>query len=137
MRLIPVKPVYQRVLAVLASLAVGLIGAIAIGGLAVYYYLAPTLPEVAQLRDIRLQVPLRVYSRDGRLLAQIGEQRRIPVRFEDIPKHVVDAFIAAEDDRFFSHGGIDTLFPWAHLHKRHAARRAAPVAAAHLAGQLS
>ncbi len=108
MRPIPVNPVYRRVLAVLATLVVGLVGAIAIGGLAVYYYLAPTLPEVAQLRDIRLQVPLRVYSRDGRLLAQIGEQRRIPVRFEDIPKHVVDAFIAAEDDRFFTHGGIDT-----------------------------
>ena len=108
MRPFPVNPVYRRVLAVLATLAVGLVGATAIGGLAVYYYLAPTLPEVAQLRDIRLQVPLRVYSRDGRLLAQIGEQRRIPVRFEDIPKHVVDAFIAAEDDRFFTHGGIDT-----------------------------
>ena len=86
MRPFPVNPVYRRVLAVLATLAVGLVGATAIGGLAVYYYLAPTLPEVAQLRDIRLQVPLRVYSRDGRLLAQIGEQRRIPVRFEDIPK---------------------------------------------------
>jgi penicillin-binding protein 1A len=103
-----VTPVHRRILAGLATIAVSLVGAVAIGGLAVYYYLAPTLPEVAQLRDIRLQVPLRVYSRDGRLLAQIGEQRRIPVRFEDIPRHVVDAFIAAEDDRFFTHGGIDT-----------------------------
>ena len=108
MRPFPVKPVYRRVFAGLATMAVGLTGAVAIGGLAVYYYLAPTLPEVAQLRDIRLQVPLRVYSRDGRLLAQIGEQRRIPVRFEDIPRPVVTAFLAAEDDRFFSHGGIDT-----------------------------
>ena len=77
-------------------------------GLATYYYLAPTLPEVATLRDMHLQLPLRVYTRDGRLLAQLGEQRRIPVRFEDIPKPVVNAFLAAEDDRFFSHGGIDT-----------------------------
>jgi penicillin-binding protein 1A len=61
LRLIPVKPVHQRVLAWLATLAVGLAGAVAIASLSVYYYLAPTLPEVAQLRDIRLQVPLRVY----------------------------------------------------------------------------
>lgn len=108
MRLILVKPVHRRVLSLLATLVLALVGATALGGLATYYYLAPTLPDVAQLRDIHLQVPLRIYSRDGRLLAQIGEQRRIPVRAEDIPKDVVNAFIAAEDDRFFTHGGIDT-----------------------------
>jgi penicillin-binding protein 1A len=108
LRLFPVTPVHRRVLALVATALVGTVGATAIGGLATYYYLAPTLPEVAQLRDVHLQVPLRVYSRDGRLLAQIGEQRRIPVRAEDIPKDLVNAFIAAEDDRFFTHGGIDT-----------------------------
>ena len=90
----------------------GLLGAVAsifLAGAGTYYYLAPGLPDVATLRDVRLQVPLRIYSRDGRLLAQIGEQRRTPVRFEDIPKPVVNAFIAAEDDRFFSHGGIDSF----------------------------
>ncbi|MEI8296479.1 MAG: penicillin-binding protein 1A [Pseudomonadota bacterium] len=108
MRPFPLKPVHIRVLSLVATLALAIAGSAGIAGLAIYYYLAPGLPEVAQLRDIRLQVPLRIYSRDGRLLAQIGEQRRIPVRFEDIPKPLVDAFIAAEDDRFFSHGGIDT-----------------------------
>ena len=94
--------------AVLAS-AVLLVGAaILLAGLATYYYLAPTLPEVATLRDVRLQVPLRIYTRDGRLLAQIGEQRRLPVRFEDVPKLLVDAFLAAEDERFFTHSGVDT-----------------------------
>ena len=78
---------------------------LAVGG--AYLLLAPGLPDVATLRDIRLQVPLRIYTRDGRLLAQIGEQRRIPVHFEEIPKSLVNAFLAAEDDRFFSHGGID------------------------------
>ena len=102
------KPAHVRALGLLATVALAVVGSGVIVCLAVYYYLAPTLPEVAQLRDIRLQVPLRIYSRDGRLLAQIGEQRRIPVRFEDIPKPVVAAFLAAEDDRFFSHGGIDT-----------------------------
>ncbi len=101
-------PRYVRIAAVLATVAVLVVGAILLAGFATYYYLAPTLPEVAQLRDVHLQVPLRVYTRDGRLLAQIGEQRRIPVRFEEVPKQVVNAFLAAEDDRFFSHGGIDT-----------------------------
>ena len=103
-----VNPRYVRIGAVLATLVLIVGGAIALAGLATYYYLAPTLPEVAQLRDVRLQVPLRIYTRDGRLLAQIGEQRRIPVRFEEVPKQVVNAFLAAEDDRFFSHGGIDS-----------------------------
>lgn len=89
-------------LALLAILGSGLLAAVV-----TYYYLAPDLPDVAALRDIRMQVPLRVYSRDGRLLAQIGEQRRIPVQFEAIPQSLVNAFLAAEDDRFFTHGGID------------------------------
>src|SRR3974390_1998852 len=70
-------------------------------------FLKPELPDVASLRDVRLQVPLRVYSRDGKLIAQIGEQRRIPLSFEAYPKKVVDAFLAAEDDRFFQHSGVD------------------------------
>ncbi len=86
-----------------------MLGAIFLAGAGAYYYLVPGLPDVATLRDVRLQVPLRIYSRDGRLLAQIGEQRRTPVRFEDIPKPVLNAFIAAEDDRFYSHGGIDSF----------------------------
>jgi len=75
--------------------------------LATYYYLKPTLPDVAAIRQLKLQVPLRVYSRDGLLIGQIGEQRRLPVDFEDVPQRVVQAFLAAEDDRFFEHPGID------------------------------
>ncbi|NDB16417.1 MAG: PBP1A family penicillin-binding protein [Gammaproteobacteria bacterium] len=59
------------------------------------------------MRQIELQVPLRVYSRDGQVIAQIGEQRRIPVTFEQVPPMVRQAFIAAEDDRFFEHSGFD------------------------------
>jgi penicillin-binding protein 1A len=75
--------------------------------LATYYYLKPTLPDVAQIRQLKLQLPLRVYSRDGLLIGQIGEQRRLPVKFEQVPEAVVQAFLAAEDDRFFEHPGID------------------------------
>jgi penicillin-binding protein 1A len=84
-----------------------LAGALAYGAVAAYIYLAPGLPDVAALRDVQLQVPLRVFSRDGRLIAQIGEYRRIPVSFEDVPVRVQRAFLAAEDDRFFTHHGVD------------------------------
>lgn len=89
-----------------AGLAIGVLGVV---GLicGAYLYLQPSLPTVEAMRQIELQVPLRVYSRDGRLIAQIGEQRRIPVTFEQIPPLVRQAFIAAEDDRFFEHSGFD------------------------------
>ncbi len=90
----------------LAIVAV-LLGAVGYAALCTYVYLAPGLPDVDALRDVRLQVPLRVYSRDGRLIAQIGEYRRIPVSYEGIPERVRQAFLAAEDDRFFEHHGVD------------------------------
>jgi penicillin-binding protein 1A len=72
-----------------------------------FIYLSPSLPSAEAMRKVELRVPLRVYSRSGQLIAQIGEQRRIPVAFRQIPEIVKDAFIAAEDDRFFRHHGID------------------------------
>ena len=54
-----------------------------------------------------MQVPLRVYTRDGKLIAAIGEQRRIPVRYDQLPKRLIQAFLATEDDRFFQHHGVD------------------------------
>ena len=87
----------------LATLAIGVTAA----GFAAYYYLQPGLPSADTIRDVELQIPLRVYSRDGRLIAQLGEKRRTPIRFDDIPAVVVSAFLAAEDDRFFEHPGFD------------------------------
>ena len=82
-----------------------------IGGVAAvigaYYFVAPGLPKAETIRDIPLQIPLRIFSRDGYLLSEIGERRRILVTFEDLPAHVVHAFISAEDRRFFEHPGID------------------------------
>ena len=72
-----------------------------------YLFLQPSLPTVEAMRNIELQVPLRVYSRDGKLMAQIGEQRRIPVTYDEVPEMVRQAFIAAEDDQFFQHSGFD------------------------------
>ncbi|MDE2137988.1 MAG: penicillin-binding protein 1A [Gammaproteobacteria bacterium] len=67
----------------------------------------PTLPSTDAMRNAELQVPLRVYTRSGALIAQIGEQRRIPVTYAQIPEVVKHAFLAAEDERFFEHHGID------------------------------
>ncbi|MHB1239201.1 MAG: penicillin-binding protein 1A [Gammaproteobacteria bacterium] len=74
---------------------------------AAYLYLEPQLPSVQSLKDIRLQVPLRVYSRAGSLVAEYGEKRRSPVKYADLPPQVIHAFLAAEDDRFFQHPGVD------------------------------
>ena len=59
------------------------------------------------LRDVRMQVPLRVYSQDGSLIGEFGEKRRAPVLIDEVPEQLIQAFIAAEDDRFFSHPGVD------------------------------
>ncbi len=72
-----------------------------------YAILAPDLPDVESLRDVRLQVPLRVFSEDGRLIGIFGEKRRIPVTIEEIPDALRHAFIAGEDARFYQHPGVD------------------------------
>ncbi len=85
------------------SLVLGVLVAASAG----WYYLRPGLPDADTIRQVPLQVPLRIYSRDGRLIAELGEYRRIPVAYAEIPPVVVDAILAAEDDRFFEHPGFD------------------------------
>ena len=89
---------------------IGLAGLAVLGLLAVagsYLYIAPGLPSIEALRDIRLQVPLRVYSRDLKLIAEFGEKKRTPLRFYETPDQMIKAVLAAEDDRFFEHPGVD------------------------------
>jgi len=84
-----------------------LLGAGSIYGL--YKYIEPQLPDVATLRDVRLQIPMQVYSADGELMAQYGEKRRIPLTLKQIPPVMVNAFIATEDSRFYEHHGVDPV----------------------------
>ncbi|WP_312045887.1 transglycosylase domain-containing protein, partial [Erwinia sp.] len=84
-----------------------LLGAGSIYGL--YQYIQPQLPDVATLKDVRLQTPMQVYSADNELIAQYGEKRRIPLKLEQIPPEMVKAFIATEDSRFYEHHGIDPI----------------------------
>lgn len=72
-----------------------------------FLYLSPSLPSVESLRSIQLQIPLRVYSEDGKLIAEFGEMRRSPIQFGDIPEDFIRALLAAEDDNFANHYGVD------------------------------
>ncbi|KMK85538.1 peptidoglycan glycosyltransferase/peptidoglycan DD-transpeptidase MrcA [Pectobacterium brasiliense] len=84
-----------------------LLGAASIYGL--YRYIEPQLPDVATLKDVRLQTPMQVYSADGELIAQFGEKRRIPLKLDQVPPELVHAFIATEDSRFYDHHGVDPV----------------------------
>ncbi|WP_407691596.1 penicillin-binding protein 1A [Pseudomonas taeanensis] len=72
-----------------------------------FLYLSPSLPSVESLRSIQLQIPLRVYSSDAKLIAEFGEMRRSPIDFTDIPTDFTNALLAAEDDNFANHYGVD------------------------------
>jgi len=96
-----------RLLVTMVTVALALAGLVVLGFAGAHQFLGPEVPDAAELREIRTQMPLAVYSRDGKLIAQIGEQRRVPVAWEEIPPQLVDAFLAAEDDRFFEHPGVD------------------------------
>lgn len=78
-----------------------------IGVLVVWFTIVPSLPPVDSLKDLRLQVPLRIYSADHKLMAEIGEQRRRPLTLDEMPERLKLAFLAAEDDRFYQHPGVD------------------------------
>lgn len=93
----------RRLLLGLAVLA--LLGLAAIA--AAYFYVAPQLPSVEVLRDVRFQVPLQVYTNSGQLVAEYGTKKRDPLKYDQIPDTVIKAFLAAEDDRFFEHPGVD------------------------------
>ena len=86
-------------LAVACGLVLSLSGA--------FLYLNPTLPSADALRSIQLQIPLRIYSSDGKLIAEYGEMRRTPIKFADIPREFIDALLSAEDDNFANHYGVD------------------------------
>ena len=73
----------------------------------IYLYVAPDLPSVASLKEINLQIPLRVYTQNEELIGEFGEKRRIPIEYSDIPPQLINAFLAIEDDRFFEHPGVD------------------------------
>lgn len=102
-------PLLLRVILALLSLAVGAsLAAIAVF-LGLYLYYAPGLPAVDSLRDVRLQTPMQVFTADGRLIGEFAEHRREPVPISEMPEQLIQAFIAAEDERFYQHRGVDPV----------------------------
>lgn len=92
-----------RLLAMAAFLFCGVL--LTLAGL--YLYLAPQLPDVESLREVKFETPLQVLSRDGQLIAEFGEKHTDPLTYDQIPPLFVKAIMAAEDDRFFQHEGIN------------------------------
>ena len=89
----------------LVILALFLLPTILLGLAAIIAY--PTLPSLEVLTDYRPKIPLRIYSAEGTLLGEFGEERRALVKISDVPEIMKDAILSAEDDRFYEHGGID------------------------------
>ncbi len=79
------------------------------GGCLFYYHTSKYLPDVETLRNVSMETPLRIYSADNLLIAEFGEQRRIPLSIDDIPQQLKNAFLAIEDARFYDHFGIDPI----------------------------
>lgn len=76
---------------------------------ALYAYMEFTLPDVSVLNDVHMQVPLRIYSADSKLIAEYGAKRRAPVAIDQVPKQLIQAILATEDARFYSHPGVDFI----------------------------
>ena len=92
---------------ILFSFLSGVLGVAALVG--IYFYIKPDLPSVTVLKDVRLQTPMQIYTKDGKLISQYGVKRRIPVKLEDVPQELIDAILATEDSRFYEHPGIDPI----------------------------
>jgi len=88
----------------ICGVSLSIIGAMLMGYL--YFTIAPDLPDVQQLREVQLQMPLRVYTAEGNLIAEYGEKRREPVQISQVPDSLKNAIIAAEDQHFYSHPGV-------------------------------
>ena len=79
-----------------------------VGGV-LYFHLKSALPSVESLKTVELQQPMQIYTADGKLIGEVGEQRRIPVKLENVPQRLQDAFLATEDSRFYEHHGLDPI----------------------------
>lgn len=73
----------------------------------ILYYIEFQLPDTKELNTVKLQVPMQILTRDGKLIAEYGEKHRIPIPYDQIPKQLIDAVLAVEDQRYFQHPGID------------------------------
>ena len=104
-RLLPLDRPWQIALLTLFGLGVAAILLLALATM----ILTPTLPAVDGLAESRLKVPMRVYTADGVLIGEFGEERRIPVSVDQVPEQLMQAVLASEDTNFYRHHGVDFL----------------------------
>ena len=90
---------YVRVFLLLLACSLAVISSLNI-------YVSDKLPEAQEIREIELQVPLKIFTADHKLIGEFGEKRRSALKFDDIPPYFVKAVLAAEDDNFFNHSGV-------------------------------
>ena len=93
-----IHPIFLLIIMLVVSVPMGFYG--------MYLYIAPSLPEMTSLKKAPLLKPLQVYSADQQLIAEYGGKLSIPVNYDQIPEHFIQAFLAAEDSSFFEHSGI-------------------------------
>lgn len=101
----PFRKWWHSLLLIILTLGLVLVALCVLAGALIY----PTLPSLEALTDYRPKVPLRVYSEDGQLIGEFGEERRALVKIKNVPEKLKQAILAAEDERFYTHGGVDTL----------------------------
>ena len=77
------------------------------GAFGLYIYMSHDLPSITKVHDYRLPQVTTVYARDGSVMGQLFEEKRFLVNLDQMPRYAIDAFLAAEDARFFEHQGID------------------------------
>ena len=93
-----IHPFFAFFLVLLMALPIGFYG--------LYLFIAPSLPDIAQLKTASAAIPLQVYSKDKKLVGEFGEKISYPVNYEEIPPLMVKSFLAAEDSSFFTHNGV-------------------------------
>ncbi|MGX2957213.1 penicillin-binding protein 1A [Ursidibacter arcticus] len=86
-------------------LTLAILGCVAVG--VIYFHFKADLPNVNSLKNVELQQPMQIFTADGKLIGEVGEERRIPVKLADIPQPLLDAILATEDSRFYEHKGVD------------------------------
>ncbi len=96
------KLVVKLIISIVALVAVSLVGAFV-----AFSYMKLDLPKIDKLQDYKPNLASQIYSKDGVLLAEIGLEKREIVEMKDVPARVIDAFLSAEDDKFFTHKGVD------------------------------
>ena len=98
-----------RPLMLLATLGISAVCVASITVAGAFLYLNPQIPEASEFRNVQLEAPLRVYSREGALLAEFGERRLIPISIDAVPQTFISAILDTEDKRFYEHNGIDFM----------------------------